>query len=349
MNYFAHMLQYPNKRTEKIIVFKGWTGTGKDTLYRTLSQIMGSKYVDITESPDSLFGNFNDFMSSKLGVFLNELEGVDGIKHQEKLKALASNLKNKVNSKFMSRVDENNYCRIFVFSNNDGCVNIQVSDRRYVIIKTGFGLVGNKNFWTTYYKSLADINWRKSLYEKLMKRDLNEYDVKRAPEGEEKRIMKDKNIHNIYKYIKYIIDKKIYEGFKYKIIKNKKTHLIKFKDFTANFRGWLDNKDFKSEYKIKDTAIKQKLLGCDNSFIHSRNIDYIKDGHRKKDRFSVFYFDDMNIFLDKYIFTDHDEDYEDYGELMECENEEEMLMDSDTDVSAGDGTETDDEEHNIIE
>ena len=110
LKYIAHMFQYPNKRTEKIIVLKGWTGTGKDTLFRTLRYLMGTKYVDITESPESLFGNFNDIMDSKLGLFMNELEGADGIKYQEKLKAVACNIKNKVNGKFQKVVEQNNYC-----------------------------------------------------------------------------------------------------------------------------------------------------------------------------------------------------------------------------------------------
>ena len=90
---------------------------------------MGTKYVDITESPESLFGNFNDIMDSKLGLFMNELEGTDGIKYQEKLKAVACNIKNKVNGKFQKVVEQNNYCRICVNSNNDGCVNIHSGQR----------------------------------------------------------------------------------------------------------------------------------------------------------------------------------------------------------------------------
>ncbi len=341
MKYIAHMIQYPNKRTEKIIVLKGWTGTGKDTLFRTLQRIIGTKYIDITEDPESLFGNFNNIMDSKLCLFMNELEGADGIRYQEKLKAVASNIKNKVNGKFEKVVEQNNYCRIFVNSNNDGCVNVQVSDRRYIIIKTGFGLVSNVNeeeqkannekFWTKYYNNLDCPNWRKSLYEKLMNIDLTDYNVKKAPVGDEKKIMREKNIAPIYKYMKEIIEQEKYEGFYYKVLKGEKLHFIKWKLFMEYYRAWIDVKGYKSDFKIKDTTIKQKLVNCDNSFVDSKQIIHEVNGEKVKQKFSVFQMDRMKSFLKNFIFTDEQESPQDFGQLQMGENKNEMIMSVDED------------------
>jgi hypothetical protein len=323
--YIAHMFQYPDTRTERIIVLKGWTGTGKDTLYRTLDRMMGSKYIDITEDPNALFGNFNSILNSKLGLFLNELEGSDGIRFQERLKALATNYKNKVNDKNEKIIEQNNYCRMFVSSNNDGCVNIQVSDRRFVIVKTGFGLVQNikdktkskenEKFWTKYYNCLNDKNWIKSLYNKLMNIDLSDYNVKDSPVGDDKKIMKEKNISPIYKYLHNIIETSNYNDFLIKSIKNEKLHLIKFKTLASNLRSWIDDEGIQSDFIIKDTAIKQKLINCDNSFLPSKQIMYEINGEKRKDKFSVFNMERMKHFLDNFIFTDDDEEIEDLGEL----------------------------------
>ena len=336
MKYIAHMFQFPNKRTEKIIVLKGWTGTGKDSLYRTLKYMMGSRHVDITESPEQLFGGFNDITDSKLCIFMNELEGADGIKYQEKLKAVASNLKNKVNSKFEKVVEQNNYFRIFVNSNNDACVNVQVSDRRYVIIKTGYDLIHDVKdenqriragkFWDFYYKSLNDINWLKSLYNKLMKIDLKDFNVKNSPMGEEKKLMKEKNIAPIYKYVKELIELENYEDFLIKTIKKEKLHLIKFKTFASNFRNWVELKGLSNDFKIKDTSIKHKLLNCDNSFQQEKQIVYKLNGEDRKEKFSVFKIEKMEKFLNNYIFTEGDEVAEDFGELELGENKNEMFM-----------------------
>ena len=74
MNYIAHMFQYPHINPQKIICLKGWTGTGKDTLFVTLQKLMGHKYVGTTGDIESVFGGFNQILSCKIALFLNELK-----------------------------------------------------------------------------------------------------------------------------------------------------------------------------------------------------------------------------------------------------------------------------------
>jgi hypothetical protein len=99
-NFIAHMIQHPNRRPEKVIVFKPWTGCGKDTLYRTLRLLLGIKCVGITENPDHLFGSFNEILDSKICLFLNEMEGKHGVGYQEKIKGQCTATENRVNGKF---------------------------------------------------------------------------------------------------------------------------------------------------------------------------------------------------------------------------------------------------------
>lgn len=317
LKYIAHMFQYPNELTEKIIVLKGWTGTGKDTLFRTIQRLMGMKYVDITESPESLFGNFNSIMDSKLCLFMNELEGSDGIKYQEKLKAAASNLKNTVNEKYQKPVHQNNYCRLFVNSNNDGCVNIKSDDRRYIVIKTGLKLVSKvndeeqsrkaKKFWTNYYGSLKDANWRKSLYLRLMSMDLSNYKPSNDPSTEEKQLMQEKNLQPVHAFLKQLLTEKKYEGFATKTIKGNEFHLIKWSNFTSLFHDWTAS-NCQLEYKIKDTAIKQKVSNMGNSFQADKSITHEVNGQKKKEKFACFDMKKMKLFLDSFIFNDEKEE-----------------------------------------
>ena len=326
MKYVAHMFQHPNKRTEKIIVLKGWTGTGKDTLFRTLRYLMGTKHVGITESPESLFGNFNDIMDSKLGLFMNELEGADGIKYQEKLKAAACNIKNLINVKYEKPVEQNNFCRIFVNSNNDGCVNIKSDDRRYVVINTGFKLVTNVKdgeekakavaFWQKYYNNLNDPNWRRSLYDFLMSMDLTGFNVKNDPVTAEKAIMREKNISPLHIYLQKMIADGKYYGFSEKAIKGESLHLIRWKDFTTKYKLWMEE-HYTPEYKIKDTSIKQKLMNMNNSFTPDRQIIHMVDGQKKKEKFACFDMAKANSFLQDFVFTDKEDEGVDVGELHE--------------------------------
>jgi rubrerythrin len=328
MNYIAHIFQYPNKRTEKIIVLKGWTGTGKDTLYRTLQRLAGVKYIGITEDCDTLFGQFNNLLDSKLAIFLNEMEGADGIKYQERLKALASNISNKVNNKHDKVMEQNNYVRPFVFSNSDNCVNIQHHDRRMVVIKTGFELVSNikagkkkdriLKFWKTYYSNLENKDWVASLYHNLMERDLSDFNPKTPPETEDKKIMMEKNISPIYTFLKDIIDNKKFSNFYTKTVKGEKLHLIKFKDLKDKFTNYLTENDIKLDYKIKETTIKQKLLNMNNSFISEKRVNFkLPSGEIESGKYSAFVMSRTQQFLENFIFTDNEEEAIDFEEVEE--------------------------------
>lgn len=325
--YIAHMFQHPDVRTQKLVVFKSWTGCGKDTLFRTLQYLMGSKYVDITENPDHLFGNFNGIMDSKIALFMNELEGKDGIAYQERMKGQCTAIKNKVNTKHCKMMVQTNYCRLFVNSNNDGCVNVQVSDRRFVIIKSGFGLVANtkdeakakrvKEFWDRYYADLEDVHWRRSLYERLMDVDLNGYDPGADPGTQERELMRAKNINPLHYYLQDLIMNRRYEMFIEKEIQGQLLHLIKWKDFSSQYRAWLQT-NHEPEFKVKDTTLKQKLANMDNCFLVGKKVQYkcSQSGMTKREIFSCFNMKEITRFLENYVFhDDNSEEHFDVGDV----------------------------------
>ena len=95
------------------------------------------------------------------------------------------------------------------------------------------------------------------------------------------------------------------------------------------YRTWIETHGYNSDFKIKDTTIKQKLCNCDNSFMHSKQIRHEINGEKIKEKFSVFKMDTMKEFLNNFIFTDEEEEYTDFGELLIGENKNEMYMTED--------------------
>ena len=87
--YTAHMFQYPEIKPDLIIVLKSYAGSGKDSYFQTIQKMAGIRYVDTTGNCEELFGNFNEFLDSKIAICLNEMEGQNGVKYQERLKELA--------------------------------------------------------------------------------------------------------------------------------------------------------------------------------------------------------------------------------------------------------------------
>lgn len=315
--YIAHMFQYPARRTEKIIVFISWTGCGKDTLFRTIQRLMGAKYCDTTGNVDELFGNFNDLLDSKLCLFMNEMDGKDGIAVQERIKEFCTREENRINRKHQQVHKQNNFTRLFVNSNNDGCVNVQVSDRRYWIVKAAMTLCANvadqekragvTEFWDRYYNNLRSFDWQRSLYERLMSMDLTDFDPSKPPNSKEKAIMKEKNIPPIYYFLRDMMDDKdfVQEEFITHSVHGKTLHLIRWGNFMANFKSYVQSK-FQNDYKIKDATIKQKIKTADPHFNASRRL--IANG--KTERYASFSFEEIKKFFANHVFNDTD-DYND--------------------------------------
>jgi hypothetical protein len=337
--YLAHMFQYPNQRTEQVIVFNGWTGTGKDSIYRLFKELMGVKYADISADMDDVFGQYNSILDSKIVMCINEAEAKQTLEFQEKIKNYATISHNKIKEKYEKGYNQTNYCRLFGFTNNTGAFNIQQNDRRIVIFKTGLRMVANVKdqeqrkraieFWTKYYSDIVNPDWLITVYKYLMDYDLSNWSLKNYPVSDEKKIMKAKNIQDIYHYIKYIYDEKEFNDFF--IMKNKKSddddalHIIKFKHFFNNYKDWLIMNEKMPEYKIKEQKIKLDLGLCNNSFIADKRIKTIINGEKVDGRYCCFQFKRMVKFLDNFIFTDEDE----------CEDMEEVEF-----VDASEETET---------
>lgn len=330
MKYIAHMFQYPNRRTDKILVFISWTGCGKDTLFRTLQALMGNRYVDITENMDSVFGQFNDILDSKICLFMNEVEGKQGYGYVERLKGQATTKDNKVNSKHSKVVFQSNYARLFIFSNNDGCVQVQVNDRRFTVLKASLNLVANQNdkmkasevkeFWDRYYANLESFDWRKSLYNKLMRMDLRNFNPKYdAPNTKEREVMREKNIHPLFYYFNDILNDKQYikDEFITHRINGKEINLIRWSNFIANYKGYIESKYSEDkQYKVKDAVIKQKIFSMDPEFIPSRRI--VAQG--KTERFASMSLETIKKFLKNHVFEPEDHSNDIIMDTMPQEN-----------------------------
>jgi hypothetical protein len=318
-NYIAHMFQCPDKLPEEIIVFKSWTGTGKDTLVRTLQRLMGNKYVAITEEPDHIFGQFNDTLKSKICVFLNEMEGKHGVNYQEKLKGHSTSQFNRVNAKYEKPIIESNHCRLFINSNNDNPVNVQMNDRRFVICQSGYGLVANtadplhagkvREFWNKYYEQLRSDDWVASLYEYLFNEiDLSTWDSRKVPGGVAKELMRSKNINPVYFYLQQLQKNpnKVDLGWNRS---KESVYFIKFKRFFAGYKYFLDINYPDIEYKIKEQPVRAKLNSMTKGCYAEKQLSYTdSDGiYKSRDKNAVFDFERIGLFLDNFIFTDNDD------------------------------------------
>ena len=308
LNYLSHIIQYPAQRTEKIIVFAGWTGSGKDTLFRIMELIIGASMVSLTEDIDQVFGNFNGILDSKLMLFINEIEGKHATTHQERLKGLATGTSNMINVKNKKTIKQQNYIRLIALSNAINPVNIHSNDRRYVIINTGMALTSNcncpiqkeyaTNFWNKFYEDLKNPNYVYSIYSYLKNKDISKFDYRDPPSTMAKTIMKEKNTKKIYLYMEYIINNTAqFNRFHY--CDKKKLNFFKWKPFFDDYLDWIELNDYSTDYKIRECDIKAELLRS-GSFIPSKNIRL----NGAVGKYCSFDMNLMDEFINKYLKED---------------------------------------------
>ena len=326
IKYIAHMFQYPFYVTEVVIAFKSWTGCGKDTLVRILQRLMGMKHVGITADCQNLFGNFNDIMEDKLCLFVNELESKKGLEYQEMLKDLATTKFNLINKKHDKPYYQRNCARVFVLGNQNNLVNIQQNDRRYTVIKSGFGLVKNTSdpeksarigdFWEQLYKDMDSYNWAKSLYDFLMTVDLKNFNPKKPPRTETKEIMRFKNINPLFFFLREIIESKTedangtphFRGFAPREVKGiGLMHLIKFDDVYTMYKQFLDE-NYKVDYNLKKITLQQLLIDSLDKGNYIHNKKYRVSSQKEAVRFSAFDFDKIEKFMSEFVFRDCEQD-----------------------------------------
>ena len=330
IKYIAHMFQYPEERPDKVVIFVGWTGAGKDTFYLTLKNLLGMDYIGNVDDLDEIFGTFNNVLNNKVCLFMNELEGANTHKIQERLKALSTKEYNTINNKNEKAIQQKNYIRLFGASNGYNPLNIQVNDRRTEIIKTGFDLITrtsdkikrehNLNFFSNYYNCLENPKWLKSVYNYLMNIDLSNFNVKTDTlQTEDYKLLKSKNVNTIYKFLQYIIDYGVINDsieFKHKRTDIDNIHYITFKDFKDLYTEYQEENYPEQPFKYKDLYIKQLLSNMNNSYLLPKKMRYTEEGTVKRATMMGFKFDIVKSFLNDYVyFNDNNEEEEDLGEI----------------------------------
>ena len=201
LNYIAHLIQYPEVRPDSCLIFKGLEGTGKDTIINIIKKLIGYQYTHACQDLDSIFGNFNSKLSNKLVVQLNEVDQRSFITHKEAIKDYITRDITTINQKNVKARNENNYVRLFLFSNNTTPICLDTSNRRFILIEQNHALKGNTSYWNSFYDILNDQRNINNLFTYLMNIDLNDYDPKLIIQTQESLRVKAIGVQPILKYL----------------------------------------------------------------------------------------------------------------------------------------------------
>ena len=203
LNYCAHLIQKPQERPDVAILLNGVQGTGKDTLINFLEEIIGKKYVKRTSKVDEVFGNFNVGIKNKFIIQLSEMDGLNGLKYEQRIKDLITTNRVSINEKNMGQYDIENYARLFFCSNAINPIQINMGNRRFFAVETA--TEGEKKplkYFIDLNKSIKNPDVIENVYSYLMTKDISNFEPRQIPETTKMRILKEHSVHPIYFYLR---------------------------------------------------------------------------------------------------------------------------------------------------
>lgn len=265
INWMAHIIKHPNKKTKVCLVFKGLQGSGKSSLWNWFgNNIVGKQwFLNIYDAHHLLDNKFNSELKNKIFTLLDEAQ-TNGkyIAGNERMKTRITENSIRIEMKGHEAYtieDKNNYV---LLTNNEFPVKIEYSDRRYFCVETSNELIRNENYFNNYFKILEDKEIAKHFYYYLLNIDLENFNPENMPETS---LKTDIRVDSAPNPVRFAIDI-INDGLTYE-----ETSINEL------FSG-----DTDSNVKIADT---QKLYKCYKQFVMNKcpgEKMYVYEGFKRK-------------------------------------------------------------------
>ena len=204
LDWFAHVVQKPDRKTEVCILLFGKQRTGKSTIgERILRKIIGLNKMLITSKADKLFGRFAQ-TQGKLLVVLNEANGGETFNVSEVLKDAITCYNTEQESKGIDAVTITDYTNFFFTTNNLNSVKITEDDSRFFATEVSDELKGNTEYFNKLYTALDDDIIMRKFYEELLERPISNFSPSHdRPKTDLYEDMKELNRDPVEHFIEY--------------------------------------------------------------------------------------------------------------------------------------------------
>jgi hypothetical protein len=139
ISWISFLIQNPGRKTETALIIIGEQGTGKNKFFPdVISKLFGRYCISNENNINNIIGRFNSIIENKILIICNELQSIDNAKHlnTDGLKSLITDNEINIESKCINTRKIQNVSNFIFVSNNLLLINIESSDRRYVVFKT---------------------------------------------------------------------------------------------------------------------------------------------------------------------------------------------------------------------
>ena len=178
IGWLAHLFQRPSEKPTVAVLMKSVEGTGKGTLYKLLSKIMGSNAYQIN-GDQQITGRFNSVVAGKLLIFADEVSLTDK-KVFDAVKGIVSEPVLSMELKGLEAEAVPNFARFMFAGNHERVLRAGTRERRFLVLEPSSSKVGNWEYWQQL-NAVIDSDGAGALYHYLMAVDLSDFNPYQAP------------------------------------------------------------------------------------------------------------------------------------------------------------------------
>jgi hypothetical protein len=207
LNWLAWLLQNIALKPKHALLIQGpEQGTGKSFIAEVMQLLLGSGNVQALTEND-LQGDFNGWALKTKLVWVEELRTLDRGEVKRKLHPLITQERVRINEKNVPGFQINNCFGVFAMTNDDAALQIDNTDRRYLVVRTDakprnsqkwYGADYEPDYYVKLYGLLKDPAAIAAIANELLTRDLGNYNGQSsAPETQAKTDMIESGLSDL--------------------------------------------------------------------------------------------------------------------------------------------------------
>ena len=256
LSWLAQPIQTPWLPTDAGVIVKGGHGSGKSVVGKVMREyVYGKRLSYATNNLDSIAGQFNEAVMSKIFVHCDELTAIDSNSSYnglfDRMKNLITDRTIEINIKHGKKFNIDNYINPYFTTNHSFTVSIEKGDRRYVVFETNDKYKGNHKYFERLFDTFKQPNFGNHLFT-FFKRFEIKRNVRVLPNTELKKEMT--NYNSAEDFLIDCIESDVLTEYRHLLDVSEEHKKFKFKTLYEYYKDWV------REYNGGKNLFKQKLF-----------------------------------------------------------------------------------------
>ena len=206
LKYIAYMFQFPHLKSQVALIFTSGQGAGKDTFWKFIGSLIGSRYSFYTSRPeDDLYGRFNIQSSQRLLILVQEMSRETFTKFDAKIKNTITDSPLSYEQKGMDTLNLPSYENYIFTTNEENPIFLEPGDRRMVIFKSNNPYATKPEYFEPLVELYNKESTKRAFYDMLMSIDLSNFNPKNRVITEEYKTAALHAIPMLFSYFRKVV------------------------------------------------------------------------------------------------------------------------------------------------